>query len=358
MRITNNMMVASTIRNMNSNLQRLAKAQEQMSSQCKIQQASDDPVVATRAVKYRNYVATTEQYQKNADDAASWQEVTEGALGDLGDVIKQVRDLTVQASSDTLSDSDRSAIAAEVEQLKAQAVDVMNTSYAGRYVFAGYATSEAPYDTETITVGTTTVDKTTFKGKFANLDGPFSSDISDADIEQLCADNASQMYQSGGSQSIKYNVAYGSQVTVNVEGQNVIGQGVGSNLFDSIDKLLLGLNGATSYKTASVDSSASPATVTVTTNSLEIDDVLDDLDKDLDRLSTARTELGSRMKAVEMQQTRLSNDDTTYTKLMSDNEDVDVAELSTEVSSAQSVYEASLSIGAKVISKTLVDYIG
>lgn len=356
MRITNNMMIASTVRNINSNMQRLDKAQQRMATQSQIQQASDDPVVATRAVKYRNYVATTEQYQKNADDAASWQAVTDSALSDLGDVVKQVRDLTVQASSDTLSDSDRAAIQTEVQELRSQVVQVMNASYAGRYVFGGYVTDAAPYGSTAVTIGSATVDKITFKGDYANLGGPMSADISDADIAAFCTANAGDMYQSSSAQSIKYNVGFGSQVTVNVEGQNVVGPELGNNLFDSLDKLLLGLEGASSYKTATV--SGSPATVTVDTHTLEIDDVLTDLDKDLDRLLIARSELGSRMKAVEMHQSRLSSDGTSYTKLMSNNEDVDVAEASTEVSSAQYVYEASLSVGAKVISKSLVDYIG
>jgi flagellar hook-associated protein 3 FlgL len=351
------MMISNTVWNLNKNMERLAKSQAQMTTQSKIQTPSDDPVIATRAIKYRNYVATTEQYKKNVDDANSWQKITETALSDLGDVVKQVRDLTVQAANDTLTDEDRAQIRTGVQQLKEQAIQIMNTDYAGRYVFAGFATDQPPYETQTVTIGGTTMDKVTFKGLYANLGGPVSAALSDADIEAFCQANSAQMYQGGIKQSIKYNVGYGNQVTVNVEGQDVIGQQSGSNLFDTLDKLLLGLDGETAYKTADVDTTTAPATVTVSTGTFDLDDVLADIDNDLDRLQTARSSLGARMNYVDMTSSRLTSNETTYTELMSNNEDVDVAEASMEVSSAEYVYEASLTVGAKVISKSLVDFI-
>lgn len=345
------MMVANTVRNLNSNAKRLSKAQDQMSTQSKIQLPSDDPVVAARAIKYRNYVDRVEQYQKNVDDAISWQEVTESALSDLGDVVKQIRDYAVQGSTGTLSDSDKQTIKTNVEQLKSQAIEIMNSSYAGRYIFGGYVTNQEPYASESTAVG----DKVTFKGQYMNLGGPMSADVSDTDITDFITANADKMYTETSDQSIKYNIGYGNQITVNVEGQDVIGQGNENNLFDSIDKLLLGLDGATSYKTATVNTS--PTSVSVQTNTFDLDEVLTDLDNDVDRLLTARSDLGARTNYLTMTKDRLDSDYNTYTKLMSNNEDVDVAQASTNVSSAEYVYEASLTVGAKVISKSLVDYI-
>lgn len=355
MRITNNMMIANTVRNINNNAKRLSKVQDQMSSQSKIQAASDDPVVATRALKYRNYVSKIAQYQKNVDDAISWQDVTDSALSDLGDVVKQIRDYTVQASTGTLTDEDKQNIKTNIEQLKKQVVEIMKTSYGGRYVFGGYVTDAEPYTIVSTDLG----DKVTFKGQYMNLGGVMSADLTATDIEDFstsAATLATGIYETGSAQGIKYNVGYGNQITVNVEGQDVIGQGNGSNLFDSIDKLLLGLDGATTYATAVIDA-ATGAVSGYNTSTFEIDEVLTSLDKDMDRLLTARSGLGARMSYATMTKDRLSNDYNTYTKLMSNNEDVDTAEASMNVSTAEYVYEASLSVGAKVISKSLVDYL-
>jgi flagellar hook-associated protein 3 FlgL len=345
MRITNNMLVSNTIWNMNKTTEQLAKAQERMSSQSKIKIPSDDPVVATRAVKYRNYVTAVEQYQKNADDALSWQNVTETAVSDLSSVMKQVRDLTAQASNGSLNNEDREQIKLTIAQLKKQAVQILNTSYAGRYIFGGYSVDKPPYEIVSTNVG----DKILFKGKYLNLSGPVSASLTNATIETYYASHSGDIYSSTGKESIEYNIGYGNTVAVNLEGQNVAGVD-GSNLFDTLDKLLLGLDGATTCKT--VD-----ATGHAQTEEIDLSALLDNIDQDLERLQAARSDLGARMSYTEITKDRLSNDYITYTELMSNNEDVDLAEASIEVASADYAYEASLSVGAKVVRKSLIDFL-
>jgi flagellar hook-associated protein 3 FlgL len=362
-RITNNMMAQNTIRNITNNMQRLDTAQTQMATQSKIQLPSDDPIAATKALKYRNYVSTITQYQSNAADATSWMTVTSGALSSLTDIVQQVRDLTVQASSATLTDSDKADIAAEVSELKTSVLELMNTSYAGRYIFGGYATDAEPYDTISTMVGTTSVDQVTFKGAYLSLYGAASSSLSDTDL--IAAYNTyastttggvttSNIYTSSGAQEIKYNTGYSSETAVNVEGQNVTGTGI-TNLFDTLDKLLLGLDGETSYKTVTVD--ASGTATGVTTTEFTLDGLLTDIDNNLVQISTETSDLGARQNYVSTCTSRLGDDYTTYSGLLSSVEDIDIAKVSVDVTSAQTVYDASLSVGAKVISETLIDYI-
>lgn len=350
MRITNAMMVSNTVWNINKNMERLNKAQEQEATQSKIQLPSDDPIVATRAVKYRNYVAKTEQYQKNVDNAVSWQSLTDDTLSNLGDVVKRLKELMVRANNSTLNSSDLSDINTEVTQLKQQAIDCMNTSYAGRYIFGGYATDKAPYELTSTAVG----EKVLFKGQQLSLGGAMDAAYSDADILSYYNAHSGEIYQSADAQRIQYNIGFGSSLAVNVEGQTVTGQGL-NNLFDTIGKFSLALNGATSYKT--VTSSGTPPTATVKTTNFSIDDLLTELDTNYNTILTAQADLGARMKYIDMTKGRLADDNTNYTKLKSNNEDMDVAEATTNVSTAKAVYEASLSVGASIISKSLVDYL-
>ncbi|MDR3562184.1 MAG: flagellar hook-associated protein FlgL [Negativicutes bacterium] len=437
-RITNSMMAKNTVWNINQNMQRLNTATNAESTEKKIQLASDDPIIATRALKYRNYVATVEQYQKNVSDASSWMSVTENSLSDLKDVLQQARNLTVEASSDALSDSDKADIADQVEQLKESAVQILNSTYAGRYVFGGYATDSPPYATTSTTAAITTNtagyiaddigvsnglatgnysvamsgtsgsytltltdpagatytatstdgsatfttasgavvleapttvtspgtlaftvssgstsssigNLVTFKGKYLDLGGVVSSSVSDTALNAFYAANTANAYSAGTDQAIKYNTGYGSQIAVNVEGQDVTGSGSG-NLFDTLDKLLLALNGDTTYKT--IDSSG-----TIQTQNLSIDGLLTDIDSNLNTVLTQDSDLGARQNYVALCSSRLANDSTTYTKLMSENEDVDIAQATMDVATAETVYNASLSVGAKAISQSLVDYL-
>ena len=382
MRITNNMMFDSSIRNLNNNLQRLSDAQTKYSTQSKIQVPSDDPVIATRAIKYRDYVADVEQYQKNTSDATSWMQVTDDALQGVADYMTRLKELVVNGANDTNSTASKAAIADEIKEIKKGLIDTMNTSYAGRYVFAGYNTDEPPYGTHTISwtngVGeTVSVEKVTYKNQYLNISGPVSSSISDTDITNNIYTAANTgVYNPAGlkpngsyravTQDISYHVSNGSEVKVNIEGQNVIGWSgdatnvgykAGNNLFDTIDKVLLGLSGESSYKV--VDSTGTVQTYPATPQSSSqlISSCLDELETDLDRIAKSQSELGARMNYVESTDSRLSSNEITFTKLQSNNEDIDVAKASVEVSSAQSVYEAALSVTAKVTKASLVDYL-
>ena len=377
MRITNNMMFDSSIRNLNNNLQRLSDAQTKYSTQSKIQVPSDDPVIATRAIKYRDYVADVEQYQKNTSDATSWMQATDDALQGVADYMTRLKELVVNGANDTNSTAGKAAIADEIKEIKKGLIDTMNTSYAGRYVFAGYNTDKAPYSTTSVTIGSTTVDKVTYKNQFLSVSGPVSSTISDTDIATFYNTNKGTYnplvttpngtYRAA-TQDISYHVSNGSEVKVNIEGQNVIGWSgdssptesrytAGTNLFDTIDKVLLGLSGESSYKVVDSTGTVQTYPTTAQSSSQLISSCLDELETDLDRIAKSQSELGARMNYVESTDSRLSSNEITFTKLQSNNEDIDVAKASVEVSSAQSVYEAALSVTAKVTKASLVDYL-
>lgn len=449
MRITNGMVAANTLRNINKAANRLADANAAVSSNQKIQLASDDPVVAARAVTYRSYVSQIKQYQDNAQAADAWQTATDDALGDLSDLVTTLKSLTTQASSDTISDTDLTSIKASVKEGLESAISLMNTTYNGSYIFGGYSTNKAPYEVVSTDIG----DTVTFKGDYLSLGGVVSADIDDDDIISYYTSNTDVAYDSlssaaatalaasntaasaaaadptnvtlaakataaqstsdtlaaavttyGGAtnltdaaaaaltayttaktaadadpanttladaataakttsdalsaaanteQDINYNIGFNSEVTVNIEGQNVTGEGT-NNLFNTIAKLLLALDGDTSYKTASLDSSGN---VTVTTNSLSLTDLIDEFSSDLSRVTVAQAALGASMDTVTAVTSSLGDAYTAYSTFMSDNEDIDTAAAATELTSAEYTYEAALAVGAKVISKSLIDYI-
>jgi flagellar hook-associated protein 3 FlgL len=97
--------------------------------------------------------------------------------------------------------------------------------------------------------------------------------------------------------------------------------------------------------------------VTVTTNSLDLTSLLDEFTTDYNRMLASRATLGARMDNVSSATSSLGDSYTTYKGLMTDNENIDTATAATELTSAEYTYEAALAVGAKVISKSLIDYI-
>ncbi|NLV63806.1 MAG: flagellar hook-associated protein FlgL, partial [Clostridiaceae bacterium] len=146
MRITNNMLINNMLNNLNNNLNRMNKYQNQLATGKKISLPSDDPIVASRALKLRTDVAEIQQYKRNVDDANSWMDITETTLGQMNDVMHRARELAVQAGNGTNTPEDLEKIKQEMEQLKVQMVHLANTTYAGRYIFSGFKTDKALMD--------------------------------------------------------------------------------------------------------------------------------------------------------------------------------------------------------------------
>ncbi len=141
MRVTNRMMTNNMLSNINGNKNRLSKLEEQYSTGLKIQKPSDDPIVAVRALKLRTNLSELNQYyEKNIPDAKAWMDVTESSLKNMDEILSQMNTYCVQGANDTLTVKDRSAIAANLKELKDQIYQEGNANYAGRYVFTGYKT--------------------------------------------------------------------------------------------------------------------------------------------------------------------------------------------------------------------------
>jgi flagellar hook-associated protein 3 FlgL len=130
--------------NINKNKLSMTMLEQQYSSGKKIQRPSDDPIVTVRALKLRTNLSELSQYyEKNIPDAKSWMDVTESALKNVNEILKQINTDCIQGSSDTLTANDRFSIVSNLEQMKEQIYQEGNTNYAGRYVFTGYKTDSS-----------------------------------------------------------------------------------------------------------------------------------------------------------------------------------------------------------------------
>lgn len=73
-------------------------------------------------------------------------------------------------------------------------------------------------------------------------------------------------------------------------------------------------------------------------------------------LLAARADVGAKQNRIEMMENRLAIQEVNVTKQMSNNEDVDYAKAITEMTTQESIHQAALSVGAKIIQQTLVDF--
>lgn len=146
MRVTNNVLINNLKRNISNNMRSLDFYQNQFSTGKLINKPSDDPVGIVDSLRLRNKLSENKQFKANVSDAQSWLETTDEALNSVTGVLNRVYELTVNASTGTLSEEDRNAISQEAAQLIDELGSIGNSTFGSRYIFGGSNTLQKPYE--------------------------------------------------------------------------------------------------------------------------------------------------------------------------------------------------------------------
>lgn len=298
-RITQNMLNQSMLRNVNNSYQSLSKLQNEVSSGKKINRPSDDPFGAGKSMEYSTKLSEIQSFRGNANDAKNELTVTDDAISSANNLFNSLKELVINASSDTLNSSDRQAMAEEVKTIKDQFGDMANTNINGKYIFAKPGTTTPPYQN-------------------GNLD------------QSLLSDTAQNV-----------ELAAGSTIQKNILGNDLFFNNSTSttSVFNELDQLAADLSDST--KTGADISSVH----------------LQLIDDQLTHFTTVQTTVGARSDRVDLALNRLDTNEVNVTHYLSDTEDVDVAKAMTDLSSQETVQKAALSVGARIIQTTLMDYL-
>jgi flagellin len=125
-------------RSINSNMAQVARSSQRVSTGRRINHAGDDPAGLAIATRLRTQVSGLNQANTNAAMGTSMMSVADTALAEIGSILDRVRDLTLNASNDTLGLTERQAIRDEIEQLFLE-IDRISaqTSFMGFRMLAG-----------------------------------------------------------------------------------------------------------------------------------------------------------------------------------------------------------------------------
>ncbi|NEM91162.1 flagellin [Galbitalea soli] len=137
-RLTSQMMMGSSQRNLQLGLLDLNRIQQQGTSQKTISKPSDDPAAMAASLAVRAQQRANDQYTANVNDGSAWLATLDNSLGSVSGLLRRVQSLTVQGSnSGAMDQSARDAIATEIDSIKQELMGEANTTYLGRTVYAG-----------------------------------------------------------------------------------------------------------------------------------------------------------------------------------------------------------------------------
>ncbi|WP_024890303.1 flagellin [Luteimonas huabeiensis] len=118
--INTNTIALNAQRNLATNSASLSTTIQRLSSGLRINSAKDDAAGLAISERFSTQIRGMNQAARNANDGISLAQTAEGALGEIGNNLQRIRELAVQSRNATNSASDRQALNAEVEQLKAE----------------------------------------------------------------------------------------------------------------------------------------------------------------------------------------------------------------------------------------------
>ena len=138
LRIATNIQAIAAQRFLGTNHDNQNRALERLSSGSRINRAGDDAAGLAISEKLKASIRSMKQATRNASDGVSMIQVSEGAMNEVSNILVRLRELSIQAASDTIGDQERGFINKEVQQLKAETDRIANsTEYNGTKLLNG-----------------------------------------------------------------------------------------------------------------------------------------------------------------------------------------------------------------------------
>lgn len=128
MRIATNVTAINAVRNLTSSQRVMATSSAQLSSGSRINKSADDAAGLAISENMKSQIRSSVQARRNANDGISLVQTAEGGLGEISNIITRLRELAIQASSDTIGDRERVLIDTEAQQLKGEVQRIANTT--------------------------------------------------------------------------------------------------------------------------------------------------------------------------------------------------------------------------------------
>lgn len=138
LRINTNVAALNALRNLEQTTNSQSKTFEQLSSGFRINRSGDDAAGLAISEKLKASIRSLSQAKRNANDAISFTSVAEGALSEASNIAIRMRELSMQASSDTVGQEERDYTNLEFQALKKEVNRIANvTKFNGTVLLNG-----------------------------------------------------------------------------------------------------------------------------------------------------------------------------------------------------------------------------
>jgi flagellar hook-associated protein 3 FlgL len=295
-RVTNNSLFRNSLRDIQSTAEAFAKAQQQVASGKRLQQASDDPSSAVTGLRERAEINAVDRYREANDSVDSRLRVADTVLSDVISSITAAQTKAASGRTTVLTAEQREAVALEIEGIREAIFTAVNTSYRGIYLFAGADNTTPPYVKSGSTISA---------------------------------------YQ-GDANVVEVDVSRTSSAAVTVDGGSVLQGSSASDLFQTLDGLAAAVRSG---------------------DMTGIDAGLAELGEAFNRVTSAQSRVGATLSALPGEKARLDELRRASDTRRSQAEEISLAEAISEMSRAQQAQQAAIAAAGTSQKASLMDYL-
>lgn len=357
-------MAMNALRNTSSAESKQSKSMQKLSSGLAINSAADDAAGLAISEKMRAQINGLDQATENAQDGISMMQTAEGALDETTSMLQRMRELSVQASNDTLETEDRAAIQSEITALSDEieristdtefngqklldgslattvnagtttaavtdatvSFDVSNAAAGTTFTFATTVTDSANVTLSATTDGVTTSQTLTAEDIAVNSEGKLNFDALGVEITIATTDTAIN-----AKTDIAVDLGAGGAIVINtVADKSSATFAIGANSDQNITVSFGDMSkSALSVDALTVDTSANAQLA------------IDSLDAAISDVSTQRAKFGATQNRLEYTMNNLSTTSENLTAAESRIRDVDMAEEMMEYTKVGILQQAS-----------------
>jgi flagellar hook-associated protein 3 FlgL len=298
LRISERNFAQSSLGGLESTSSKLAALNAQFASGRQITKPSDNPGGTISALEIRSELKRMTQYSANADDSLGWMTSADGAYSSAVKQLQAVRNWVLQASNTGTADAtSQQALSDQVNEARNSLLALANTQYLGRPIFGGATAGTAAF---------------TATGSGASTVVTYAGDTN----------------------AVTRTVGESTTVQVNQLGTDVFGAD-GSNVFDLMNTIM----------------------TDITSNPTALTGDLSSLDSAIGNISNQQALEGATYARVQQVQTAAASTQTQLKSQLSDIQDIDVASMAVQVSSANVAYQAALQTTANIRQVSLLDFL-
>ncbi len=300
MKITFNSLINTVTNSIQTNLNKLQSLQEKLSTGKNIARPSDNPVNTAQLNIYKTKKNQHEQFIKTIDNSLSWLEATENSLSEINNSLVSIRSICIQAGNGALNQEGLNALLLQVDQLKNKLLTDANAQYLGNYIFGGLNTLQKPFE-----------------------------EVGDV------------VNYNGDSENLWRAVSFDSNISINIDGKRLFNYdntvSADPNLFQVISNLKEALRSGD-------------------TNSIS-GQILEQIDRASTNIQNLISEIGAKVKRLELTKQQHENEILNLTKSISIIEDIDFPSAVMELQKAEIIYSSSLNLAGRIFPRSLLDYL-